>query len=489
MGLNYLASLSHFIPELLVCLTMFTLILIESSYDEGRQNRGWPYVIGFLGLLSSFVILASGLSKQPQLIFTKALVIDSFATLSKMVMVLGTGAVIYLAKESKDIYQDLKGEFSVIVLGVLVGGMLLASANNMLIAYIGIETLSILSYVLASLKKKDDRSVEAGLKYALYGGITSGIMLFGMSHIFGMLGTIYFPEMAIKFGELSTSQIAIILPSFLLFFVGIGYKIAAVPFHMWSPDVYEGSPLPVTAFFSIVPKVAGIAILLRVSHVLFGENSGILGVGWVGFLSVVAALTMTVGNITAIGQRSIKRMLAYSSISHVGMILLGILVVDEIGVQAVLFYIIAYLFMTMVAFYILSFVQDKYGNDHFERFSGMIYRYPLMSIAMALVMFSLAGIPPFAGFAAKFYLLNLIVKKQYYILAIIAGLNSVVSLYYYLKVVRIMVFRPIESDSTIDGFGVFNQFLVLIFACPVVLLGIYFTKIVNFIDGTKIFLQ
>ena len=271
MGLNYLASLSHFIPELLVCLTMLTLILIESSYDEGRQNRGWPYAIGFLGLLSSFVMLGSDLDKQPQLIFTRALVIDSFATLSKMVMVLGTCAVIYLAKESKDIYEDLKGEFSIMALGILIGGMLLASANNMLILYIGIETLSILSYVLASLKKKDDRSVEAGLKYALYGGITSGIMLFGMSHIFGMLGTIYFPEMAGKLGELSTSQIAIILPSFLLFFVGIGYKIAAVPFHMWSPDVYEGSPLPVTAFFSIVPKVAGISILLRVSHLFFGE--------------------------------------------------------------------------------------------------------------------------------------------------------------------------------------------------------------------------
>ena len=214
-----------------------------------------------------------------------------------------------------------------------------------------------------------------------------------------------------------------------------------------------------------------------------------LGIGWTGVLSVVAALTMTVGNVTAIGQRSIKRMLAYSSISHVGMILLGVLVVDEIGVQAVLFYMIAYFFMTIVAFYIVSFVQDKYGNDHFERFSGMIYRYPLMAMAMALVMFSLAGIPPFAGFTAKFYLLNLIVKKQYYVLAIIAGLNSVVSLYYYLKIVRIMVFRPVESEGAIAGLGVFNQFLVLAFTCPIVLLGIYFTKIINFIDGTKIFLQ
>ncbi len=489
MGLNYLASLSHFIPELIVCLTMLALILIESSYEEGHQNRHWFYSIGFLGLLCAFVALGSSLDNKPQLIFTRALAIDTFATLSKMIMVLGTFVAIYLAKESKDIYQDLKGEFSMIALGILIGGMLLASANNMLILYIGIETLSILSYVLASLKKRDDLSVEGGIKYALYGGVSAGIMLFGMSHIFGVFGTIYFPEMAAKLGELSAPQTAIILPSFLLFFVGIGYKIAAVPFHMWSPDVYEGSPLPVTAFFSIVPKIAGISILVRVSHILFGPNSGALGVGLVGVLSIVAALTMTVGNISAIGQRSIKRMLAYSSISHVGMMLLGVLVIDEIGIQAILFYAIAYLFMTTVAFYIVSFVQDKYGNDHFERFSGMVYRYPLMSVAMALVMFSLAGIPPFAGFTAKFYLLSLIIKKQYYVLAIIAGLNSVVSLYYYLKIVRIMVFRPAEADGPIIGFGPLNQSLIVIFTCPIILLGIYFTKMMSFIDGTKIFLQ
>ncbi len=488
MGLNYLANLSHFIPELLVCLTMLALILIESSYDEEAEDRNLLYLAGFLGLLSAFVILGLNFTSKPLFIFAEALVIDTFATLVKMIMVFGTFVAVYLAKGSKDIYRDLKGEFAMIALGVLAGGMLLVSANNMLITYIGIETLSILSYVLASLKKKDDRSAEAGLKYALYGGISAGIMLFGMSHIFGVLGTIYFPEIATKLGELSTAQISVVLPSFLLFFVGIGYKIAVAPFHMWSPDVYEGSPLPVTAFFSIVPKIAGMAILVRISHVFFG-GSGILNIGWVGTLSVVAALTMTIGNVSAIGQRSIKRMLAYSSISHAGMMLLGVLVISEMGTRAVLFYAIAYLFMTTVAFYIVSFVQDKYGNDHFERFSGMIYRYPLMSIIMAIVMFSLAGIPPLSGFVAKFHLLSLIIKKQYYVLAIIAGMNSVVSLYYYLKIVRIMIFKPIESSEPIAGFGVLNQSLILIFAIPVVLLGVFWAKMMALIDGAAIFLQ
>ena len=271
MGLNYLANLSHFIPELLVCLTMLALILVECSYQSKTKERFLLYLIGYLGLLSSLVFLGLNIKSSPIAIFTESLVIDSFSTLMKGIMVLGTIVIFYLAKESKDIYEDLKGEFVILASGILIGGMLLASANNMLITYIGIETLSILSYVLAALKKRNDLSAEASLKYALYGGVCSGIMLFGMGHIFGVLGSIDFFEMATRLKEVPPGQMIILLPSFLLFFVGIGYKIAAAPFHMWSPDVYEGSPLPVTAFFSIVPKIAGMALLMRVSHLFFKE--------------------------------------------------------------------------------------------------------------------------------------------------------------------------------------------------------------------------
>ena len=489
MGFNYLSSLSHFIPELLVSITMMVVILLEASYRGEKEERTLIYVATFLGLLAAMMVSAGALSEEAKFIFTKSLVIDKFATLSKMIMIFGTAIMIYLARESKDIYQDLKGEFSAIALGVLVGGMLLASANNMLTTYIGIETLSILSYALASLKKREQHSAEAGLKYALYGGVCAAVMLFGMSHIFGVLGTIYFSEMPAAMAKLSNVQISILLPSFLFLFVGIGYKIAAAPFHMWSPDVYQGSPIPVTAFFAIVPKLAGLAILIRISHLLFSANSGVFHISWVGILSVIAAVTMTVGNVSAIGQKSIKRMLAYSSIAHVGMMLLGVLVVNEAGVRAVLFYAIAYLFMTAVAFYAVSFVQDKYQNDHFERFSGMIHRYPLMAIAVVLIMFSLAGIPPFAGFVAKFHLLSLIVKKQFYVLAVIAGINSVVAIYYYLKIVKIMIFRPVESNETLTGFGMVNQSLIMAFTIPVVLLGIFWEKMMSFVGGAKIFIQ
>jgi len=204
---------------------------------------------------------------------------------------------------------------------------------------------------------------------------------------------------------------------------------------------------------------------------------------------IIAAITMTVGNVSAIGQRSVKRMLAFSSISHAGVMLLGVLCIDELGTRAILFYAVTYLFMTLVAFYITSFVQDQYGNDHFERFSGLIKKHPLMAILMTTVMFSLAGLPPLAGFVAKFNILAAIISKKYYVLAVITALNSVVSLYYYMKVVRLMVLKDSESEETISGFTVPNQIVITVFALPVFLLGIFWEKILMLAGGALILVK
>lgn len=490
MGLNYLASISHYVPELLLCLTMAALILIEATYDNNTKgsSKGILYSASYLGLLTSFIFLFKSLGHEPVKIFTDSLVIDSFSGLAKIIMILGTVGAIYLSQQSKDLYEGTKAEYVILSIGILIGGMLLASANNMLILYIGIETLSILSYVMAALRRNDERSSEAGLKYALYGGVTAGIMLFGMSHIFGVLGTINFTEIMTKMGSLSTNDSLILMPAFILFFAGIGYKIACVPFHMWSPDVYEGSPIPVTNFFSIVPKIAGIVAVVRVTNVFF-QDASLLKETWIVLLMIISALTMTVGNVSAIGQRSVKRMLAYSSISHAGVMLLGVLVMDKIGHRAILFYGITYLFMTMVAFYITSFVQDQYGNDHFERFSGLIKKHPLMAILMTAVMFSLAGLPPLSGFVAKFNILAAVISKKYYVLAVIAALNSVVSLYYYMKIVRVMILKDSESEETVAGFSFPNQVLISIYSIPVVLLGIFWQKILTLAGGALLFIK
>lgn len=488
MYLNYLANISRYIPEILLVGLMVGLILIETTYKEDDKNKRYIFIAAIVGLIATFVSLVANLSGKPEAIFSNSIIIDPFSTSMKMIMVLGTLGSYYLSTISKDIYESLKTEFIIMAVGILIGGFILASANNMLMIFIGIETLSILSYVMASLKKNDERSSEAGLKYALYGGISSGLMLFGMSHMFGVLGTIQFSGMAATITTLDKAQMLILMPSFVLFFAGIGYKIAAVPFHMWSPDVYEGSPTPVTTLFAIVPKLAGIAALIRVTMIFFA-TPGPLRVGWVGLVMIIAALTMTVGNITAIGQKSVKRMLAYSSISHAGIMLAGLVMINEIGIRAVVFYAITYLFMTLVAFYITSIVQDKYGNDHFERFQGLIYRYPFMAVMMTVVMLSLTGLPPLAGFVGKYNIIVALINSRNFSLAIILVLNSVISAYYYLKIVRLMTLKPQESNEKIEGFGFLNQLIIVAMTVPVLTLGIFWENVMAFAGSAKVFIQ
>lgn len=488
LALKYLSALGHYIPELVACLTMFGLILIESAYGNREKGRLIFNLYAWFGMLVVLIMLFLQTGRPPTVIFTNSAIIDPFATFIKIIMVLGTMGCIYLGGQSSRLEKSFLSEFVILMVGVLIGGMLLVSAANMLILYIGIETLSILSYVMASLRKKDEISSEAGLKYSLYGGITAAIMLFGMGHIYGITGSIHFSEIASQMNNLNNTQLAILLPSFVLFFAGIGYKIASVPFHMWSPDVYEGSPIPVTAFFSIVPKIAGIAAVLRISMIFFGTE-GIVQTSWAGLLVVISALTMIVGNVSAINQKSVKRMLAYSSIGHAGVMLMGAVVINDGGVKAVIFYGITYLFMTLVAFYVLSFATDEYENEDFEHFNGLFSKYPIVAIALSIVMFSLAGIPPFSGFVAKFNILSIIIYEKQYTLAVIAVISSVISLYYYLKIVRLMFFRPLESHDKLKRLGYVNQGIIIALTIPVVLLGIFWSSLIEWVGEAKMFIQ
>lgn len=483
-----LSNLAHYIPELAVIFTITALLFMEACYKFSEKSRTEIYVAFLVGLSVAAVNLFMNLGTPTKTIFYDALVIDPFSTIIKLILVLGTLGTMYLSIFSKDIYAEFKSEFLILTAGVLVGGMLLASANNLLIMYLGIETLSILSYVLASLRKDNFKSSEAGLKYVLYGGISSGVMLFGISHIYGLLGTIQFQEMIPLLANLKGAELYIMMVSFLFLLAGIGYKISVVPFHMWAPDVYEGSPLPVTTFFAIVPKMAGMAALARICMMLFGEVT-VLQKSLIGILQIVAILTMTVGNMSAIAQRSVKRMLAYSSIAHAGFMLLGVIVLNQQGISAIVFYGIVYLFMTLVAFYITSFVSDHYGNDDFDRFKGLIKRYPIMAIAMCFVMYSLTGLPPFGGFVAKFNVIAAVLEQKYYFLAFMAVLNSVVALYYYMRLTVLMALRDVESVEPISGFSFSNQGIICILTIPVVVLGVFWENILDFARVGELFIK
>ncbi len=486
MTLKLLTNLSFYIPEVMAIFTMCALLFIESAYKPGEKGRKFVYIATIIGLLLSSILLIKGFGDKPLKIFANAVVIDHFSTLVKLIMTLSTLAIVYISYVSKDIYDSLKSEFIIMAVGVLIGGMLLVSANNLLTVYIGIETLSILSYVMASLKRYDTRSNEAGLKYVLYGGIASGVMLFGMSHIFGIVGSIQFESIAEVIA--SNSNPWIMVTSFVLFFVGLGYKVAAAPFHMWSPDVYQGSPLPVTAFFSIIPKMAGIAVILRVTMVFF-NNDSVVSLTWLGIINVIAATTMTVGNVSAIGQDSVKRLLAYSSIGHAGMMLLGATVVNADGVSAVLFYGVMYMFMTICAFSLSAIVVNKTGSDSMSSFKGLVHKHPLMGCALIIVLFSLAGLPPLSGFMAKFHIFNVVINKGLYALAFIAAVNSVIGLYYYMKLVKVMVFEQSEFEGEIEEFTFLNQFVVCAYAAPVVFLGIFWEGIMKLAHSATIFIK
>ncbi len=483
-----LGFLRLYIPEIISIVLMTTLLVAESSVKDEHGSRDKIHVYTFFMLSLTLLVLFQNLMKPAEHIFYNAITIDPFSTLVKIIMVIGTMGAIHLSRGSKDIYTNLKSEFCIMSVGVLVGGMLLASANNMLTLYLGIETLSILAYVMSSFKRDESSSTEAGMKYALYGGLSAGIALYGMSHLYGILGSIQFVEMMSKTSELSGISLATVIISFTLFFVGIGYKISLFPFHMWTPDVYQGSPIPVTTFFAIVPKMAGLAALIRVTMTFFEPGSA-LTIAWIGLVLVIAAMTMTVGNVTAIGQSSVKRLLAFSSIGHVGVMLLGVIALNDIGIRAVLFYGIVYMFMTLIAFYITSHLSDMYGSDTQDVFKGLIHKHPLMALIMAGVLFSLAGMPPFGGFVAKYHIFAVIIEQKHYGIAIVAALNSVIALYYYMKLAVVMIFAQPEAQESVEGFNFSNQLVIVTLFVPVLFLGIFWEKIMNLSGSATLFIK
>lgn len=488
MLVQLLSNVSFYLPEFITVLTMCGLIIIESAYKDEEDGRLFLNIFGIIGLSVVLILLFLNMNVSPKELFSGLVVLDKFSTIIKVFMVIGTMATFYLAAISKEVYTDLKGEYVFMTVGVLLGGMLLASANNLLSIYIGIETLSILSYVLTSFKKNEATSQEAGIKYALYGAVAAGVMLFGMSHLYGVFGSLNLSEIAVKIPTLTGVEISTAAMLMILFFAGIGFKIAAFPFQMWSPDVYQGAPTPVTAFFAIVPKVAGLAVLARVSFVLFSKDSDLSGI-WVNFLTAISVLTMTVGNVSALMQDSVKRMLAYSSIGHVGMIIMGVLVLNQSGLDALLFYSLIYMVMTLIAFLIVSIVYNQYSEDNYVHFKGMIKKYPIPTIIFATVLFSLAGLPPLAGFIAKFNMLNVAISKGYYFLAFMAALNSVIALYYYLRLIKMMVIEEPENTSTIKDMGFLNQFIVSLMVVPIILFGVFWNISFEWVQNAKIFFQ
>jgi len=340
-----------------------------------------------------------------------------------------------------------KGEFYVLMLVSTLGMCLMASSADIIMLYLAIETTSIPMYILAGFMTNDDKSTESGFKYLLFGAAASTIMLYGFSLLYGFTGHTNIHSISLSFYQDKLPLMAII-GSFLLIFVGFGFKISAFPFHFWAPDVYEGAPTPIAGFLSTASKAAGFVVLLRVLITVFTPSAT---PQWNNILAVVAVLTMTIGNIIALAQKNIKRLLAFSSIAHAGYILIGVVALSQLGVISVVFYLIAYLITNLAAFGIVMTFSTVVGSDEISAYSGLSRRKPWLALAMLVAFLSLAGMPPLAGFIAKLFIFAAAVKVDLVWLAFVGVLNSIVGLYYYLTVLKhVYLFRSDDESKPLE---------------------------------------
>jgi NADH-quinone oxidoreductase subunit N len=457
-----LRSAVWFHPEL--ALTVGTLVLFVLDLFWKRSAARVAYLTAAaLGVLA---VTAALLSQQPpdaQALFNGMLANDAFANFFKWLF-LGAGALtVIITSQGKDFPPARIGEFFALLMAIVLGMFMMASATDLLMMYISIELVSMVSYVLAGFRKGDRKAAEGSLKYVIYGGVASGVMLFGMTYLYGLTGTTSILELGPRIQAIHASGVSLaatriaLVVGIVFVSAGLGYKVAAVPFHMWCPDVYEGAPTPFTAFLSVGPKAAGFALALRFFLSAFagpasattGFAEALGGIPWPAVIGVIAAVTMTLGNLTALAQTNLKRLLAYSSIAHAGYTLMGLSAVSERGVQAVMIYLLVYLVMNLGAFLVVIWVAEATGSESILDYKGLAKRQPVAAVAFAIFLFSLTGLPPFAGFVGKWYLFYAVFERisgpggsWYAILALIGALNTAVSLYYYVRIIRAMFIDP-----------------------------------------------
>ncbi len=435
-----------------------------------------------LSSICCLIVLATGVVTYMQIgldtySFSGMFVVDNYSIFFNLIFLFSTVIVLLMSDQYLKQEGVNYGEYYTLILFATVGMMLMASGADLLTIFLGLEIMSISLYVLAGYKRDDVRSNEAALKYFLLGAFATGFLLYGIAMLYGATGTTNIKGIAEFLSNNPALSNPMIVAGSSLLIVGLGFKVACVPFHKWAPDVYEGAATPVTAFMSAGPKAAALAAFMRIFLVsLPGVEPK-----WSIILWVLAVLTMTVGNLVAIAQTNIKRMLAYSSIAHAGYALIGIIVGGSSGTASLLFYMLAYSFMNLGAFAVIV-VLGKKGeeNSEIEDLSGLGYKHPLLAVTMCIFMFSLAGIPPLVGFMSKFYIFSSAIKSGFLVLTIIGVVNSVISVYYYLRVTVVMYMKKPTREFAPLSLSPFILLALLITVWGTIWLGIFPSKIIAF---------
>ncbi len=485
-----LASLPYFIPELILVGTLLLLIIVDLVLKD-KPSAGWLSLIALSGVIIALIAVIGQYDLGTRSLFNGVLVLDHFSLFFKVLFLAAAALAILFTMASIELAGRPVGEYYTLLITLVLGMFLMAASTNLIMIYISIELVSITSFVLAAYIKRATRSSEAGLKYAIYGAFSSGLMLYGFSWLYGLTGTLDLYQLARSLSEVASQNPLAIFLSVLFILTGFGYKIAAVPFHFWAPDVYEGAPTPMTAFFSVGPKAAGFALLIRFFVSGMAQPSLVEGsmwqaigdIHWPQLLAVISAATMTLGNLIALVQNNVKRLLAYSSIAHAGYALMGTVVLTQEGYFATLFYLVAYYLMNMGAFLVVIVFQDLIGSEKIDDYRGLGYRAPIAAIAMGIFLFSLTGLPPTVGFIGKFYLFAALIKagEAYYWLAIVGVLNSVISLYYYVKIMKYMFLdRPAEEKAGALPVTLSMNLMLVVLMVPIILFGLYWAPLQEF---------
>jgi NADH-quinone oxidoreductase subunit N len=445
------------LPEMLL-LTMACLILVIDAYLP-KSLQGLTYQLTQGSLIGTALLILAAMPSERVLAMNDMVVIDPMGAVLKLFIVL----IVFIAFiYSRDYLRDrkmLQGEYFVLGLFAALGMMVMVSAHSLLTIYLGLELLSLSLYAMVAMHRESQQASEAAMKYFVLGALASGMLLYGMSMLYGVTGTLDLAELASAIGE-ESEQRTILVFGLVFIVVGLGFKLGAVPFHMWIPDVYQGAPTAVTLFISSAPKIAAFAMLMRL--LVDGMEGLYVGLqpdgthsawgGWQGMLILLSILSMAMGNIIAIAQRNIKRMLAYSTIAHVGYLMLGVIAANEAGYAASMFYVIVYALMTLGAFgMIILLSRAGFEAEHIDDFRGLNERSPWYAFIMLIMMLSMAGVPPMIGFWAKWSVLAQVIKADFLWLAIVAVLFALIGAFYYLRIVWMMYFEKPQDMTVIEA--------------------------------------
>ncbi len=425
------------LPEILILVVGMLVLIIDPFWkdEQRRVGLGWLTAGGLTAVMVISLLL--GRPADESLAFGGMVRHDWLAFVFKMMFIFGAGITALFMMDVEKINQ--RAEAYLLLLAATIGMNLMASASDLVMLYLAIETTSIPMYVMAGFLLDDKKSTEAGFKYLLFGALTSAIFLYGLSLVYGFSGTTQFAGMRSYFGTFNPVSLGVLF----LVIVGLGFKISLVPFHFWAPDTYEGAPTPVAGFLSTASKAAGFAVLLRLFLSAFPQ----IAVDWQMLLAILAALTMTLGNLAALAQTNIKRLLAYSSIAHAGYALIGFVANNQLGATSVVYYLLAYILTNLAAFGIIMAFGRVTGSDEIRAYDGMSRRAPYLGLAMLVAFLSLSGMPPFGGFVAKLLVFAAAIQAGWYWLVLIGILNSIIGLYYYLTVLKYVYLYRMEGEN------------------------------------------